>query len=157
MMPFDLVIVLDSNVLIPLVIPASRSARLFARLQAVGYVVAVSPQILEEVREKMLTKARLRRWLRLSDEEIRQFVEDDLPAMTRLSPGNETASGAVKADPKDDKIIAAAVESGASYIVSQDHHLRDHREYHGIKILSLEEFDAELDRLGVPPATGRQH
>ena len=107
--------------------------------------------------EKMLTKARLRRWLRLSDEEIRQFVEDDLPAMTRLSPGNETASGAVKADPKDDKIIAAAVESGASYIVSQDHHLRDLREYHGIKILGLEEFDAELDRLGVPRATGKQH
>ncbi len=36
MMPSDLVIVFDSNVLIPLVIPASRSARLFARLQAVA-------------------------------------------------------------------------------------------------------------------------
>jgi predicted nucleic acid-binding protein len=63
----------------------------------------------------------------------------------------------VKADPKDDKIIAAAVESGASYIVSQDHHLRDLREYHGIKILSLEDFEVELNRLGVPPAPGKLH
>ena len=155
MMPSDLVVVFDSNVLIPLVIPASRSTRLFARLRAAGYVVAVSPQILEEVREKMFTKATLRRWLGLSDEEIRRFVNVDLPAMLRLIPGNEKASGAVKADPKDDKIIAAAMESGASYIVSQDHHMRDLHEYHGIKILGLEEFEAELDRLGVPPATGR--
>jgi hypothetical protein len=36
MTPAELVVVCDSNVLIPLVITASRSARLFSRLQAAG-------------------------------------------------------------------------------------------------------------------------
>jgi predicted nucleic acid-binding protein len=47
-------------------------------------------------------------------------------------------------------IIAAAVESGASYIVSEDHHLRDQKQYQGITILGIDEFKAELDRLGIP-------
>ena len=54
------------------------------------------------------------------------------------------------ADPKDDMIIAAAVESGASYIVSEDHHLRDLKQHQGITILGTDEFKAELDRLGIP-------
>ena len=36
-----------------------------------------------------------------------------------MVPGIRQAHGAVKADPKDDIIIAAALESKASYIVSE--------------------------------------
>jgi putative PIN family toxin of toxin-antitoxin system len=149
MTPAEMVVVLDTNVLIPLSIPASRSTRLFSRLLAAGITVAVSPQILEEVREKMLTKETLRRWLGLSDRQIEQFLED-LATLTRLVPGVTTAAGAVPADPDDDAIVAAAVEAGASYIVSQDRHLLDLGDFSGIKIVSIEVFEAELDRLGVP-------
>jgi predicted nucleic acid-binding protein len=48
-------------------------------------------------------------------------------------------------------IIAAALESQASYIVSEDKHLLDLKSYHGIKILNRHDFSLELDRLGVPP------
>lgn len=41
------VVVFDTSVLIPLIIPASRSTRLFSRLERAGWQVAVSPQILE--------------------------------------------------------------------------------------------------------------
>jgi putative PIN family toxin of toxin-antitoxin system len=150
MTPGALVVVFDTNVLIPLSIGASRSAHLFARLRAAGHRVAASPQILAEVGEKMRTREPLRRWLRLSDEDIEQFLLD-LPTLIHLTVGLETATGAVPADPKDDMIIAAAVEAGASYIVSEDHHLRDLGEYQGIKVLGIDEFKAELDRLGVPP------
>ena len=111
--------------------------------------MALSPQILAEVRDKMLNREPLRRWLKSSDEEIQEFLAA-LPAMARMIPGNEKADGAVPADPKDDMIIAAAVESGASYIVSEDHHLRDLKQYQGITILGIDEFKAELDRLGIP-------
>src|SRR5262245_47860624 len=51
-----LVIVFDTNVVITLSIGASRATHLFARLRAGGHRVAVSPQILAEVGEKMRTR-----------------------------------------------------------------------------------------------------
>lgn len=149
-MPDSQVVVFDSNVLIPLVLTASLSTRLLDRLRAAGWHVAMSPPILAEVRDKMLTKQRLRKWLALSEEEIVEFLDQDLPGKTRAIPGLRQAHGAVPADPKDDMIIAAALEAQASYIVSEDKHLLELGEYQGIKIMNREPFEAELDRLGVP-------
>lgn len=143
-----MIVVFDSDVLIPMILEASRSARLFARLRAADHAVAVSPLILDEVREKMLTKPRLRDWLNLPDEKITAFL-DDLATICLVVPGHISAVGAVPADPKDDKIVAAAIESDADYIVSEDRHLRDLKVYQGIPIMSRDEFAAELERLGV--------
>jgi predicted nucleic acid-binding protein len=103
---------------------------------------------LAEVAEKMRTKTALRKWLKLTDTKIDRFLSR-LPKLCPPTAGILTAEGAVPADPKDDKVVAAAVECGAGYIVSEDRHL-DLRECHGIQIMSREEFEAELDRLGVP-------
>jgi predicted nucleic acid-binding protein len=65
-------------------------------------------------------------------------------------PGVRQAHGAVPADPKDDKIIAAALESKANYIVSEDNHLLDLKSYQGIAILNRNAFEQELNQLGVP-------
>jgi hypothetical protein len=46
------------------------------------------------------------------------------------------------------------VEAGASYIVSEDAHVLHIAEYEGIKIMNREQFEAELDRLGVPDKGG---
>lgn len=142
------IVVFDTNVLIPLILPASRSTRLFSRLQTAGWTVALSPQILAEVRDKTRNREPLRRWLKSSEQEIEQFLER-LPEAVRVVLGSTVVEGAVPADPKDDMIIAAAVESGATYIVSEDHHLRDLKQYQGIMILGIDAFKAELDQLGV--------
>jgi predicted nucleic acid-binding protein len=73
-----------------------------------------------------------------------------LPSLLCIVPGDVKTQGIVTADPTDDKIIAAAIEAGASYIVSQDKHLRDLGSFGRIAILSMEEFAAELGRQGVP-------
>jgi putative PIN family toxin of toxin-antitoxin system len=145
------VVVFDTNVLIPMILPASRATHLFSRLEAVGWSVALSPPLLAEVRDKLTNREPLRRWLKATDAEVQEFLTK-LPAITRQIPGNAVTAGAVPADPKDDMVVAAAVESGASYIVSEDHHLRDLKDYQGIKILGIDEFKAELDRLGLPAA-----
>jgi predicted nucleic acid-binding protein len=98
----------------------------------------------------MKTKRSVRQWLKLSDAEIDQFLDVILPGKTRIVPGLRQASGAVPADPKDDIIIAAALEANASYIVSEDRHLLDLQAYESITIMNREQFAAELDRLGVP-------
>jgi putative PIN family toxin of toxin-antitoxin system len=124
MTPEPNIVVFDTNVLIPLITAASRSARLFLRLQKAGYDVAASPQIVQEVRDKMMNKQPLRDWMSVTDEEIEVFL-NRLPNICRRVPGRRHVHGAVPADPKDDKIIAAALEAGASYIISEDKHLLD--------------------------------
>lgn len=144
-----MVVVFDSDVLIPMILPASKSARLFRRLRRTGHTVATSPQILKEVREKLLTDHAIREWLELPDRDLRAYLRD-LPRLLRRTRGLVTVRGVVKDDPDDDKILAAALESNASYIVSEDRHLRDLRSWRGIKILNRDEFARELDRLGAP-------
>jgi predicted nucleic acid-binding protein len=131
-------------------LPRSKSTILYSRLDAAGSFVAATPAILEEVREKLATKSSLRKWLGLTDDDISEFVDNVLPALVRMYPGVLTAAGAVPADPDDDTIVAAALESGAQYIVSEDQHLLRVANYARIKILNRDAFRAELDRLGVP-------
>jgi putative PIN family toxin of toxin-antitoxin system len=149
-MPASNVVVFDANVLITLILPASQSTRLFQRLDAAGWEVAASPQLLAEAADKLRTKATLRRWVNLSDQDIEEFLTDTLLDSVSLVPGIRQAIGAVPRDPKDDIIIAAAVEAEASFIVSEDKHLLDLKTYAGITIMNREQFAAELDRLGVP-------
>ncbi len=143
------VVVFDTNALIPLILKASSSTRLFSRLNAAGWEIAASPQILLEVADKLRTKESLRKWLDLAEENIERFVSETIMDMVSEVPGHRQAHGAVEADPDDDKIIAAALESKAAYIVSEDRHLLDLGEYQGIKIMDRDQFAAELDRLGV--------
>ena len=144
------IVVFDSNVLIPLILSASHSNRLFLRLDAGGWEVAATPQLLNEVADKLRTKESLRKWLKLSDDEIEEFITVRLANLVTMKPGGRQAHGAVPADPKDEIIIAAALEAGASYMISEDKHLLDLGQYHGIRIMNRQQFAAELDRLGVP-------
>jgi putative PIN family toxin of toxin-antitoxin system len=149
-MPDNFVVVLDANVLIPLIIPRSRSTHLFLRLQAADIEIALTPSILDEVRDKMISKPTLRQWLGLSDnEQIDHFIRE-VANLCLMVPGLLSAQGAVPNDPDDDKIIAAALESGARYIISEDKHLSSLGNYQGISILTREQFQAELDRIGIP-------
>jgi putative PIN family toxin of toxin-antitoxin system len=150
-MPASNIVVFDANVLITLIVPASLSTHLLERLDAAGWEVAASPQLLAEVADKLRTKATLRRWVNVSDQEIEEFLTETLLDLVSLVPGIQQAVGAVPADPKDDIIVAAALESQASYIVSEDKHLLALKSYQGITIMNRQQFAAELDRLGVPP------
>lgn len=145
------IVVFDSNVLIPLILTASRSTRLFYRLDAAGWQLAATPQLLAEVEDKLRSKKSLRAWLKTTDDDIDDFVNVRLRNMVNMKPGHRQAHGAVPADPKDDIIIAAALEAGAAYLISEDKHLLDLGSYQNVKIMSREQFETELDRLGVPP------
>src|SRR5260370_1143028 len=141
-----MITVFDADVLIPMILPASRSTHLFVRLTRAGHQVALSPPLLDEVADKLRTSERVRKWLKLPDKDIETFLTR-LPIVCLMTLGNVIVEGGVKADPKDDKILAAAKESGAAYIVSEDRHLRNLREWEGTKIMNRVEFAAELDRL----------
>ena len=143
------IVVFDSNVLIPLILSASLSTRLFYRLDAAGWELAATPQLLAEVADKLRTKQSLRKWLAATDDDIEDFIQVRLANMLTMKRGGRQAHGAVPTDPKDDMVIAAALEAAASYIISEDKHLLDLKEYQGVTIMNRDDFMAELDRLGV--------
>ena len=111
-----------------------------------GHRIVATPQIMEEVRDKMTTKESLRKWLGVSDDDIGRFI-DDLQLLCDIVPSDVKAVGAVPADPKDDIIIAAALEAHASHIISEDKHLLNLGEYQSIIIMNRTDFAAELSRV----------
>ncbi len=85
----------------------------------------------------------------MPDDQIEVFLNETIRKMVMPVPGHRQAHGAVPADPKDDMVIAAALEAKAEYVISEDKHLLDLDQYQGIKIMNREQFEAELDRLRV--------
>ena len=149
LMSAALVVVFDTNVLIPLILPASRSTTIFFRLVDNGHRVVVSPPIIAEAREKMFTKRTLRRWLEASDERINRFL-DDLEKTCEIAVIPKDVPRYVEDDPDDDPVIATALQCDAGYIISEDRHLLRLDGFQGIRIMTREAFLSELDLLGVP-------
>ena len=69
---------------------------------------------------------------------------EDIVVLSHLVAGEHEFAGARK-DPDDDKYIAAAVEGGASFVVSGDPDLLTLKEHEGIRIVSPRAFLDLLD------------
>jgi uncharacterized protein len=129
-----MIVLFDANAAIPLALPRSLSSRLYHRLLELGHKIAVSPLILAEIQDRMSHKPSLQRWLRMTPEQIQAFFER-LPNIATVTAGNYEISDIVSADPNDDHVIAAAIESKASFIVTEDKHLLRLNSWRGIQIV----------------------
>lgn len=138
-------VLFDMSAVIPMTIDVSLSTRLADRLWDAGHEIVISPGILDEAREKLLTNPGLRKWLSKDDRELRTFL-DRLPKLCLVAPGDVEIRGEVPDDPDDDHVLAAALEMAVDFIVSEDRHLLDLGTWRGIAILSRAEMMAELDR-----------
>ena len=135
-------VVLDANIFISAVlVPYGHAAQILQAWRAGKIEVAMSPPMVEEVR-RVLRYPRLRRRHGLTDAEIDQLVQS-LWAVAYVVPGNLVVQ-VVSEDPSDDIYIACAIESGATFLISGDQHLRRIGEYKGIRILSPQEFVTEV-------------
>ena len=66
-------------------------------------------------------------------------TREKIPSMSKLVHPKEKLK-VVKDDPDDDKIVEAAVEGKADYIITYDNHLLKLKEFRGIKIVAPKEF-----------------
>ncbi len=141
--PMPISVVLDTNVLISgLLVAEGHAARLLDAWLDERFRLVTSLYQIEEALH-VLSYPRIARRLHLSEAELTAFTNGLLTRAT-VTPGQLRLSGVTR-DPKDDAIVACAVEGRAQYIASGDQDLLVLGSYAGIVVLTPREF---LERIG---------
>lgn len=131
--------VFDTNALLPLLVGATGRAQTLRRLwRARRFELCTTPQSLIEV-ARVLTYPRVRHNFHLTDADADEAVET-LKSRSRVLPGLYEGVTAIQDDVSDNVFLAAALEAGADYLVTQDPHLQSLKYYHGTQIISLTQF-----------------
>jgi putative PIN family toxin of toxin-antitoxin system len=134
-----LIAVFDTNALLPLLVGATRRAKTLRQFwHARRFALCITPQNLAEVK-RVLTYPKVRRNFQLTDADADEAVEM-LKGHAHALPGLYEGVMAVREDVSDNVFLAAALEAGADYLVTQDPHLQSLKYYHGTQIISLAQF-----------------
>jgi uncharacterized protein len=130
--------VLDTNPLVSALLqPRGPGGQIVLRWQARQFELAVSRDILTELAD-VLHRPHIIHKHTITESDIANYLN-------YLRDFAEVAAGSlvldvVPDDPKDNHVVAAAVETYCDYLVSGDRHLLDLHEFQGVKILSPREF-----------------
>lgn len=134
--------VLDTNVLISgLLVAEGHAARLIDAWLDGHFSLVTSLYQVEEVLH-VLSYPRIARRLTLTEDELTAFTNALLTRAT-VTPGEVHLPGLTR-DPKDDAIVACAVEGRAQFIVSGDRDLLVMEKFGAIVVLSPREFSERL-------------
>ena len=133
------VVVEDVNGLLPLLFGRTRRAiEIRKAWNENRFALVLTPPILDEL-ERVLTYPKVRKNFALDDDDVAQALTI-LRQNARNFPGVYTDVRIIEADPSDNIYLAAALESGADYLVTQDEHLLSLKYYQGTQIISLHQF-----------------
>lgn len=134
-----LIVVFDTNALLPLLVGVTYRAKGLRQFwHERRFELCVTPQNLAEV-ERVLTYPKVQRNFNLTSNDAHEVVAM-LEGHAHLLPGLYEGVTAVQADPSDNVFLAAALEAGADYLVTQDPHLQSLKYYYGTQIISLAQF-----------------
>ncbi|MCW4001499.1 MAG: putative toxin-antitoxin system toxin component, PIN family [Candidatus Bathyarchaeota archaeon] len=131
--------VLDTNVLVSAIISDGKARDLLKKAIADQYRIVTSDLILKE-----LATVLQRPKFKTSPDQIKQVIlainrtADVITVKTRIK--------AVKVDPKDDMIIATAIDGKANLIVTGDSDLLTLKTFREVQIISIEEMLAYLSK-----------
>ncbi|RLF60637.1 MAG: putative toxin-antitoxin system toxin component, PIN family [Thermoplasmata archaeon] len=128
----DIRVVLDTNVIISAIFWRGSPYRVMKKALQRDFILVISPDILEEVSERLKYKFDLPR------DEIETLTNILLSYSDIVEP--TTKVNVVKADENDNKIIECAIDGEADFIVTGDHHLLELKSYKSIKIITPAEF-----------------
>ena len=131
-------LVLDTNVWLSGIFWEGEASKIIEKAEKKKIQILISEDILSEIVNVLNKESKFQKYilnLKLSIEEILRVV---------LSISNLIETKAkldiIKADPKDNIILEAALDGKVDYIVSYDSHLLNMIEFRGIKIISPGEF-----------------
>ncbi len=131
-------VVLDTNVIVSgLIRPAGVPGRVLEHFLSETFAVVVSPDLVDELR-RSLRRPRVRRYVGLSNDEIEGRIAQ---FETLADPVEGTLELEVKLRDVDDiKVLIAAIEGRADYVVTGDGDLLTLGEHEGIQIVTPRAF-----------------
>ena len=134
-----LVIIGDINVLLPLLFGQTQRAKFLRNAwKRLGFRLAITPQILEEL-NRVITYPKVLSNFGLDSASVAQSIQI-LRQIAIVLPGDYSDVAVISEDPSDNIYLAAALESGADYLVTQDRHILSLKYFYGTQIISLEQF-----------------
>jgi putative PIN family toxin of toxin-antitoxin system len=130
--------VIDTSVMVSVAFPKGELAGELRDMIADGaFMLVTSKEIMAEL-YRVLHYPRILKQFNASKDDIDEFIgmimEHALLAKGRYSLHK------IKEDSTDDMFLACAMEAKADFIVSRDPHLRNLKQFHGIKIIDVKEF-----------------
>ena len=131
-------VVLDANIFVSAVLkPHSDLAKIFELVKEDKIKLILSDDILSEIRTALLYP-KIRKRHRRTPKEIHKFLKKTVRVSIVASGGTKVEE--IKDDQEDNKYLSAALEGKADFIISGDHHLKDLKIFHGIRILDPSTF-----------------
>ena len=125
-------VVLDINIFISALFWKGVPHQIFIKILKGEILNFTSPQILEELKEKLLDK------FKLPPEKVKEFLEIIIFSSQIVQPKRKL--NVVKKDPSDNKIIECALKANTSFIITGDKHLLEIKKYKRINIVSPKKF-----------------
>jgi len=133
-----MIVVLDTNVIASATLsPRGAPAEIIRRWEADEFELVTSPPLISEF-ERVLSYPRVRKYLKLSEEEIDGLQKWLRVVATLVDP--KFTLEIVEKDPADNRVLECAVAGEASYIVTGNTHLLELEEYQKIVILNPAAF-----------------
>jgi len=128
-------IVLDTNCLVPVIVPGSPSNDVWQAFRKGLYTLCVSTEIILEYEEILMYLTNDREFTSLVIEAI-----SNSPNVVKITPHYHF--NLITADPDDNKFVDCAITAGAAYIVSNDKHFKELEKYDfpKVEVRTLKEF-----------------
>lgn len=130
-------ITVDTNVLISSSFWHGDSDRILNRVENKEIELVLSKEIIEEF-IKVLNYEEILNKIMEKNLEMKRTIEKIISLSILVEPKEKF--DIIQDDLDDNKILECAFEGKVDYIVSQDNHLLKLKEFHGIKIITPEEF-----------------
>lgn len=137
-------ITVDTNVLISSTFWYGPSFKIIEKVENKEIELILSVEIIEEFMD-VLNYEEIQQKIKNKNLEMKRTVEKVVSISTIIE--SEQKFNIIKDDAEDNKIIECAVGGNVDYIISQDNHLLNLKEYEGIKIISPEDFLKILEKV----------
>lgn len=137
--------VLDTNLLVSAAIKrGGKPDQILQAAEAEKFEWLTSEYILSELRDVLGRRHLQRKYPALVTPKRRETFLEHIRAVAEIIPVETEVEG-VSRDPKDNPILACAVDGAADYIVTGDPHLQTLGAYHRVRIVSPSEFLALVE------------
>lgn len=134
-------IIFDTSSLIPVCLhPAREPAQIF-RAAALNHEIFSSPECLQEL-HAVLSRPKFEAWQPLGQRLAWANLYQS--AVTLIEPKERITDCR---DAKDNKFLELAVAANADFIISSDIHLLELQPYRGIKIIRLQDFKLQMQKI----------